>query len=147
MYHNNQKIIKHKVGLLNLAENLNNISQACKIMGYSRDTFYRYKAAHDEGGIEALLDANRRKPNIKNRVGQDYEKAAAWYEKAAEQEHASAQYNLGNLYEYGQGVKKDKEQAIILWKKSATQGYSQAQEALDNLCLADKLQYKKLLEQ
>ncbi len=48
-------------------------------MGYSRDTFYRYKAAHDEGGIEALLDANRRKPNIKNRVEQYIEEAVCAY--------------------------------------------------------------------
>ena len=39
----NHKIIKPKIGLLNLAEELDNVSQACRIMGYSRDTFYRYK--------------------------------------------------------------------------------------------------------
>ena len=43
MINSNQKIIKHKVGLLNLAEELGNVSKACKIMGLSRDTFYRYK--------------------------------------------------------------------------------------------------------
>ena len=45
------KIIKHKVGLLHLAEELGNVSQACKVMGYSRDTFYRYRQAVDEGGF------------------------------------------------------------------------------------------------
>ena len=64
----NHKIIKNKIGLLNFAEELGNVSRACKVMGYSRDTFYRYKAAKEEGGIEALFDANRRKPNLKNRV-------------------------------------------------------------------------------
>jgi ACT domain-containing protein len=44
----NQTIIKHKLGLLNLAEELGNVSKACKVMGLSRDTFYRYKAAVDE---------------------------------------------------------------------------------------------------
>lgn len=68
MLHTNEKIIKHKVGLLNLAEELGNVSRACKVMGLSRDTFYRYKAAVDEGGIEALIEKNRRKPNPKNRV-------------------------------------------------------------------------------
>ncbi len=43
MYQTNNPIIKHKVGLLNLAEELNNVSKACKIMGVSRDTFYRYQ--------------------------------------------------------------------------------------------------------
>jgi len=46
MNHINKKIINNKLGLLNLAEELNNISQACKLMGVSRDTFYRYKEAH-----------------------------------------------------------------------------------------------------
>lgn len=63
-----KKIIKNRIGLLNLAEELGNISKACKVMGFSRDTFYRYKEAHDSGGIDALLDANRKKPNNKNRV-------------------------------------------------------------------------------
>ena len=75
MLNTTNKIIKHKVGLLNLAEQLGNVSKACKTMGLSRDTFYRYKAAVEEGGIDALLDQNRRKPNIKNRVDGDIEQA------------------------------------------------------------------------
>jgi len=75
MINSNQKIIKHKVGLLNLAEELGNVSQACKVMGLSRDTFYRYKAAVDEGGVDALLDKTRRKPNLKNRVDDETEQA------------------------------------------------------------------------
>ena len=64
----NEKIIKNKVGLLNLAEELGNVSRACKVMGFSRDTFYRYKAAVEVGGVEALLDKSRKKPNHKNRI-------------------------------------------------------------------------------
>ena len=70
-----QNVIKHKVGLLNLAAELGNVSRACKVMGFSRDTFYRYQAARDEGGVEALIDANRRKPNPKNRVEEATEAA------------------------------------------------------------------------
>lgn len=68
MFENNVRIIKHKVGLLNLAEELGNVSRACKTMGLSRDTFYRYKAAVEQGGVESLFDKSRRQPNLKNRV-------------------------------------------------------------------------------
>jgi len=72
-----QNVIKHKIGLLNLAAELGNVSRACKVMGFSRDTFYRYQAAVETGGVEALIDANRRKPNIKNRVEEATEAAVA----------------------------------------------------------------------
>jgi len=75
MLNSNERIIKHKVGLLNLAEELGNVSQACKVMGLSRDTFYRYKSAVEEGGVDALLDATRRKPNLKNRTDEVTETA------------------------------------------------------------------------
>ncbi len=64
----NPKLVQNKLGLLNLAQELNNISKACKIMGVSRDTFYRYQEAIDGGGLEGLLEKSRTGPNIKNRV-------------------------------------------------------------------------------
>jgi len=72
-----QNVIKHKVGLLNLAAELGNVSRACKVMGFSRDTFYRYQSAMEAGGVEALLDANRKKPNLRNRVEDATETAIA----------------------------------------------------------------------
>lgn len=75
MYHTNESIIKHKVGLLNLAEELGNVSRACRVMGLSRDTFYRYQAAAKDGGVEALLDKDRRQPNVKNRTDERTEAA------------------------------------------------------------------------
>ena len=74
----NNKIIKNRIGLLNLAEELGDVSRACRIMGFSRDTFYRYKAAKEEGGVEALFDANRRKPNLKNRAEEAIEHAISF---------------------------------------------------------------------
>ena len=71
----NQNLIKHKVGLLNLAAELGNVSRACKVMGFSRDTFYRYQAAVAGGGLDALLDANRKKPNFRNRIEESIESA------------------------------------------------------------------------
>ena len=73
----NQNVIKHKTGLLNLAAELGNISKACKMMGFSRDTFYRYQSARDAGGVEALFEVSRRKPNLKNRVEEATEAAVA----------------------------------------------------------------------
>src|SRR4051794_3263280 len=75
MEHVNARIIRNKLGLLNLAQELGNVSKACKIMGLSRDTFYRYQAAVEEGGIEALVEKNRRMPNPKNRTDEVTEAA------------------------------------------------------------------------
>jgi transposase InsO family protein len=79
MLQSNERIIRHKVGLLNLAEELGNVSQACKVMGMSRDTFYRYRDAVENGGVKALLDKSRRRPNLKNRVDEETENAVVDY--------------------------------------------------------------------
>lgn len=79
MLHTNNPIIRHKEGLLKLAEEPGNVSKACKIMGVSRDTFYRYQELAEEGGIDALINQSRRVPSLKNRADEVTERAVVNY--------------------------------------------------------------------
>jgi len=74
MLHTSNPIIKHKAGLLNLTEELGNVSNACKVMGVSRDTFYRYQELVEDGGLDSLINKSRRTSNLKNRIDPEIEK-------------------------------------------------------------------------
>jgi transposase InsO family protein len=130
----NEKVVRNKIGLLKLAEELSNVSKACQIMGVSRDTFYRYKEAHENGGIEALFEKTRRKPNLKNRVDEAIESAVVAYaveNPAHGQVRASNELRQRGIFisPYGarcvwlrHGLATFKERLLLLEKKVAEEG-------------------------
>lgn len=128
MLHTTDKIIKHKVGLLNLAEELGNVSKACQVMGLSRDTFYRYKSAVEEGGMEALLEQSRRKPNLKNRVDDKTELAVVNHAiafPAHGQHRASNELRQEGFFVSGSGVRS-------IWVRHQLENFKQRLKALEN---------------
>lgn len=135
MLHTNDKIVKHKVGLLNLADELGNISKACKMMGVSRDTFYRYKEAVDEGGVESLLDQNRRVPNVKNRVDPIVESAVIQYaidEPAHGQVRVSNELRKKGIFVSPSGVRS-------VWLRHELANFKQRLKALEAKVAEDGL--------
>lgn len=108
MLHTNNPIIKHKAGLLNLAEELQNVSKACKIMGVSRDTFYRYQELVETDGLEGLINRERRVPNLKNRVDEGTEQAVISYAidfPAHGQHRTSNELRKRGVFVSGSGVR------------------------------------------
>ena len=63
----------------------------------------------------------------------DYTKAVEYFQKAAEQGYAMAQYNLALCYGKGEGVTKNYTEAVKWFKKAAAQGHSDAINVLKQL--------------
>lgn len=127
MLHTNNPIIKHKAGLLNLAEELGNVSKACKIMGVSRDTFYRYQELAEEGGIDALINQSRRVPNLKNRTDEATERAVVDYAvefPAHGQHRTSNELRKKGVFISGSGVRS-------IWQRHNLENFRKRLKALE----------------
>jgi transposase InsO family protein len=130
-----QSIIKHKMGLLNLAEELRNVSQACRLMGVSRDTFYRVKEAKQSGGLEALLHKDRRRANLKNRVEESVEQAIVAFaldNPAAGQVRVSNELRKQNIVISPTGVRS-------VWLRHGLQTFRRRLAALEKKAAEDGL--------
>lgn len=127
------KLIKSKLGLLNLAEHLGNVSKACKLMGYSRDSFYRIKDLYDTGGESALFEVSRSKPNPKNRVDESTELAVV---KAATDQPAWGQQRLSNelrkqgIFVSGGGIRS-------IWLRHGLETFKKRLNALESIVAAE----------
>lgn len=128
MHHSNNPVIKHKAGLLNLAEELSNVSRACKVMGVSRDTFYRYKELVEQGGIDALVEKSRRAPNLKNRTDDATEQAVVSHAiefPAHGQQRTSNELRQRGVFISGSGVRS-------VWLRHDLENFKKRLKALEN---------------
>lgn len=127
MLHNNNLIIKHKAGLLNLAEELSNISKACKIMGLSIETFYCYQELAKNGGVDALINQSKRVPNLKNRVDETIEQAVISYAiqyPAYGQHRTSNELRKQGIFVSGSGVRS-------IWLRHSLENFKKRLKALE----------------
>lgn len=127
MLHTSNQIIKHKVGLLNLAEELQNVSKACKVMGVSRDTFYRYQELVKTGNVDSLINKSRRTPNLKNRVDDAIEQAViafATQYPAYGQHRTSNELRKNGIFVSGSGVRS-------IWLRHNLENFKKRLKALE----------------
>jgi hypothetical protein len=129
------KLIKTKLGLLNLSEQLGNVSQACKIFGYSRDSFYRFKELYEKGGELALQEVSRRKPILKNRIEEAIEeqvKQIAFDFPAYGQQRASNELKKKGVFISPGGVRN-------VWLRNGVETFQKRLKLLEKRAAQDGL--------
>ena len=62
-------LVGFRLRLFTLADELGNVSAACRAMGVDRSTYYRWKRKVDRWGLEALAVRERRRPRMPNQIG------------------------------------------------------------------------------
>ncbi len=121
-----QKVIKNKLGLLKLARTLGNVSQACKVRDFSRDSFYRFRDLYEQGDEAALQEISRKKPELKNRIEPKIEAAVLDFARAQPsygQHRVSDERRKQGIFVSGGGVRS-------IWLRPDLQTFDRRLKAL-----------------
>lgn len=132
-----EKLVRNKLSLLELAEFLNNVSHACKINGVSRQHFYDIKKSYEEHGLEGLKEKTRRKPCHKNRVAAEVEEAVvsmAYDYPAYGQARASNELRKQGVLVSGGGVRS-------LWQRHNLETFKKRLTALEEKAARESMVY------